>query len=34
MLATVDSGVTAAQRFRIYLPEDTAAQFSQQAQQG
>jgi hypothetical protein len=29
-----DCGVTPAQGFRIYLPDDTAAQFSQQAQQG
>jgi hypothetical protein len=29
-----DCSVTPAQGFRIYLPEDTAAQFSQQAQQG
>jgi hypothetical protein len=29
-----DCGVTAAPGFRIYLPEDTAGQFSQQAQQG
>jgi hypothetical protein len=29
-----DCGVTPAMGFRIYLPDDTAAQFSQQAQQG
>jgi hypothetical protein len=29
-----DCGVTPAQGFRIYLPDDTAAQFSQQTQQG
>ena len=29
-----DCGVTPAMGFRIYLPDDTAAQFSQQTQQG
>ena len=29
-----DCGVTLAMGFRVYLPDDTAAQFSEQSQQG